>query len=237
LVSQPPKKRSRISHRIPRKKSWRKRLGWKPRVAIAAFAALLALLAWAAIARRLAPTSNTSVGRFDAIVVLGSPADRDGNPTPRQLARVTEAVQEYKRGVAQHLILTGGRDHNRFAEANVMARSAEAQGIPESAIFLEPHATDTIQNACYSFRIMKAHGWHSAEVVSSGYHLPRAGLILSSLARSSLALNSPPLEWRTHPAPSLSPQSPAYESAVATVEVLKTARYLIWARWADQCEP
>jgi uncharacterized SAM-binding protein YcdF (DUF218 family) len=197
----------------------------------------LAVLAWAAIARQLAPTSDTSLGRFDAIIVLGSPADRDGNPKPEQLARVTEAVQEYKRGVAQHLILTGGPAHNRFAEARVMARSAEAQGIPETAIFLEPQATDTIQNACYSVRIMKAHGWHSAEVVSSASHLARAGLIFDSLARNSLALNSPPLEWRTHPAPSLSPQSPAYESAVTTVEVLKTARYLIWARWADHCEP
>jgi uncharacterized SAM-binding protein YcdF (DUF218 family) len=233
LVSRPPNRRSRIT----RKKSWRKRLGWKPRLAIAGFATVLALLAWAAIARHLAPTSNTSLGRFDAIVVLGSPADRDGNPTPEQLARVTEGVQEYKRGVARRLILTGGPAHNRFAEARVMARSAEAQGIPESAIFLEPEATDTIQNACYSVRIMKAHGWHSAEVVSSASHLPRAGLIFSSLARNSLAQNSPPLEWSTHPAPSLSPQSPAYESAVATVEVLKTARYLIWARWADACEP
>jgi hypothetical protein len=63
-----------------------------------------------------------------------------------------------------------------------MARSAEAQGIPESAIFLEPQAMDTIQNACYSVRIMKAHGWRSAEVVASAaYHLPRAGLIFSRL--------------------------------------------------------
>jgi hypothetical protein len=55
-----------------------------------------------------------------------------------------------------------------------MARTAHAQGIPESAIFVEPQAMDTIQNACYSARIMKAHGWRSAEVVSEAAHLPRA---------------------------------------------------------------
>jgi hypothetical protein len=49
-------------------------------------------------------------------------ADSDGNPTPTQLARVTEAVHEYERGVAPRLILTGGAVLNRFVEARVMAR-------------------------------------------------------------------------------------------------------------------
>jgi len=205
----------------------RRPLGWKLRLAIAGGGALFAVLVWAAVARSLAPASNTALTRFDAIIVLGSPADSDGNPKPEQLARVTEAVNEYKRGVAPRLILTGGAAHNHFVEAQVMERSAEAQGIPESAIFAEPQAMDTIQNACYSVRIMKAHGWRSAEVVSSASHLPRAGIIFNSL----------PLEWREHAAPPLSPESAAYQSAVTAVEVLKTARYLIWARWMDHCEP
>ena len=127
---------------------------------------VLCLLGWGALARLLAPVSNTSLTRFDAIIVLGSPADSDGNPTPKQLARVTEAVHEYERGVAPRLILTGGAVRNQFVEARVMARTAQAQGIPESAIFVEPEARNTIQNACYAVRIMKAHGWRSAEVVS-----------------------------------------------------------------------
>jgi len=187
----------------------------------------LGILAWAAIARRFAPASNTSLTRFDAIIVLGTPADSDGNPKPTQLARVTEAVHEYERGVAPRFILTGGAASNRFVEARVMARSAEAHGIPASAIFIEPEAMDTIQNACYSARIMKAHGWRSAEIVAGAHQLPRAGLIFDSL----------PLEWRTHAAPPLSPPSAAYQSALTAVEVLKTARYLTWARWTEHCEP
>lgn len=217
----------RAPRRIPHRKSRRKPLGWKPRLAIAACGAVFALLAWAAIARALAPASNTSLTRFDAIIVLGHQADRDGNPTPTKLDRVTEAVREYERGVAPRLILTGGAAGNRFVEARVMARSAEAQGIPASAILIEPEAMDTIQNACYSVRMMKEHGWRSAEVVSGAEHLPRAGIIFSSL----------PLQWRTHAAPPLAVQSAAYQSALTTVEVLKTARYLTWARWTEHCEP
>jgi uncharacterized SAM-binding protein YcdF (DUF218 family) len=183
------------------------------------------------LARLLAPVSNTQLTRFDAIIVLGTSADRDGNPTPEMLARVTEGVHEYERGVAPRLILSGAAAHNHFVEARVMAATAHAQGIPESAIFEEPQAMDTIQNACYAERIMKAHGWRSAEVVSSASHLPRAGIIFSEM----------PLEWRTHAAPLLEPESApvptAYPWAVASVETLKTVRYLVWSRWRERCQP
>jgi uncharacterized SAM-binding protein YcdF (DUF218 family) len=229
-----PPVRSRPTIRTPasrrptgRRKIRRNRLSWKQRLVLAALASVSAVLAWAAIDRQVAPTSNTSLTRFDAIIVLGKPADSDGNPTPGQLARVTEAVHEYKRGVAPRLILTGGAAHNRFVEAQVMARSARAQGIPESAITLEPNAMDTIQNACYADRIMKARGWSSAEIVTGAANAPRAGLIFNAL----------PLKWAMHVAPSLAPDSPAYETLASTVELMKTARYLVWARWTEHCEP
>jgi uncharacterized SAM-binding protein YcdF (DUF218 family) len=200
---------------------------WLIRGALAFAVIGLVLTVWAILARRFAPTNNTSLTHFDAIIVLGTPADEDGNPTPDELERVTEAVHEYERGVAPRLIISGGAAHNRFVEARVMAQVAEAQGIPASAIHLEPRAMDTIQNACYSVQIMHAHGWHSAEVVSSAFHLPRAGIIFSRL----------PLEWRTHEAPSIPPRSPAYQAAVSTVETMKTVRYLVWTSWSEHCEP
>lgn len=184
------------------------------------------LVGWAVVARRLVPTANTSRDHFDAIVVLGYPADGDGNPTPEELARVSEAVREYERGIASRLLFTGGPAHNQFVEADVMAGAAAAQGIPPSAIFVETKATDTIQNACYSARIMQAHGWHSAEVVSSAYHLPRAGMIFSHT----------PLDWRLHAAPPLQPGASG-SKAVSALEILKTMRYLVYARWTETCEP
>jgi uncharacterized SAM-binding protein YcdF (DUF218 family) len=197
------------------------------RLILAAILLIFGLLAYGAAARMLAPTSNTSLAHLDAIIVLGHPADSDGNPSPEQLARVTEAVREYERGVASRLIMTGGMTRGQFVEARVMARTAEAQGIPASAILVEPEARNTMQNACYAVRIMKAHGWRSAEVVSSAYHLQRAGLIFSQL----------PLEWRTHSAPPLVPKSAASQADANSVEVLKTAHYLAWARWTEGCEP
>jgi len=188
-------------------------------------AVVAALIAWAAIARALAPKGNNTQEHFDVLMVLGSPADADGNPTPIELARVTEAVNEYERGVAPRMIITGGPSHNRFVEADVMARLAEAQGIPAGAIVEERTARDTMENACDSVRIMRSHGWESAEVVSSASHLPRTGLILSRL----------PLKWRTHAAPSLEPEGEWTQAAMTALEILKTVRYLVWARQMDTC--
>jgi uncharacterized SAM-binding protein YcdF (DUF218 family) len=183
------------------------------------------LVAWAAIARALAPTANTTQDHFDVLMVLGSPADADGNPTPTELERVTEAVHEYERGVAPRMIITGGPAHNQFVEAEVMARVAEAQGIPAGAIVEERTARNTIENSCDSLKIMQSHEWESAEVVSSASHLPRTGLILSRL----------PLKWRVHAAPALEPEGQWTQGATTAIEILKTVRYLVWARQMDGC--
>jgi uncharacterized SAM-binding protein YcdF (DUF218 family) len=219
----PSPSRSRTHRRAPS----RGRPNWLLWLSLSAVALVLFLLAWAILARHLAPVSDTSLDRFDAILVLGYPANGDGNPTPTQLARVTEAVREYERGVAPRLILSGADVANRFVEARVMARIAEAQGIPSSAIFVEPQARDTIQNVCYAARIMNAHGWSSMEVVSSPSHLPRAGLILTGL----------PLQWRVHAAPPLEPESALGSTAVTILETLKTVRYLVWTRQMERCAP
>ena len=200
---------------------------WKSRSVLAAILLFAIVLAWTALARAFSPGGNTGKSRFDAIVVLGSPADNEGNPTPEQLSRVTEGVHEYERGVAARLILTGGPAHNRFVEAEVMARVAESQGVPASALVIEPGALNTIQNACYSVRLMNTHGWRSAEVVSSAYHLPRAGLIFKRL----------PVEWRLHAAPGLEAGQDSHDGAHAALEYVKTAYYLLYSRWAGGCSP
>jgi uncharacterized SAM-binding protein YcdF (DUF218 family) len=159
--------------------------------------------------------------------VLGHPADEDGNPTPLQQATVSEAVREYMHGAAARMIFTGGAAHNQFVEAEVMARVAASEGVPDSAIFIEGHAKDTMENACYSDRIMRSHGWSSAEVVSPAFQLPRAAMIFGKL----------PIHWRMHVAPPFGVASPLLSAWRNGVETLKTVRYLTYAQWADRCEP
>lgn len=173
-------------------------------IAVLAFAAAVGIY-------ETIPRSNTPQSRFDAIIVLGYPANADGSPSPIQRERVLEGVREYRAHVAPRLIMTGGAAHNSQVEAAVMARFAERQGVPESAVIVEPQAKNTVQNAFYSVRILKAHGWQSAEVVSSPSHLPRASLIFSHF----------PIRYRTRAS---KPGGFLYECAVHLHEIRVTDR-------------
>jgi uncharacterized SAM-binding protein YcdF (DUF218 family) len=197
------------------------------RLAAAGGAAALALLALGALARRLAHTGSTSRTRFDAIIVLGYPATADGDPSPRELASVNEAVREYERGVAPRLIFTGAAVANQFVEAQVMAQAAEAQGIPAEAVLKEVQARNTIQNACFTARLMKAHGWDSAEVIANPVHLGRAAMIFSRAG----------IEWRMRASPRMEPESGPGEAIESLWEDAKAAHYLVWGRWMENCRP
>lgn len=145
----------------------------------------------AAFVYRNIPNGSTNLRHFDTLIVLGNPAMPDGTPSPEERERTLEAVREYRDGVASHLIFTGGAAHNRFVEADVMKTLAVANGVPSNEITVEDQAQNTIQNIYYSDRIMEAHHWTSAEVISSPSHLPRTGLILLHYS----------FAWRTHAAP------------------------------------
>jgi uncharacterized SAM-binding protein YcdF (DUF218 family) len=170
-----------------------------------AFALLFLAVASVFIVYWAIPTHNTNLTHFETIIVLGTPANADGTPSPEQRERTLEGVREFKAGVAPHLILTGGPAHNQFVEAHVMATLAIAQGVPPEDVIEEDQAQNTIQNIFYSQRIMAAHNWTSAEVVSSPNHLPRTALILQHF----------PLAWRTHAAP-WPPEYTFWQRAVRT---------------------
>jgi uncharacterized SAM-binding protein YcdF (DUF218 family) len=140
------------------------------------------------------PTSNTKLTKFDTLIVLGTPCTAEGKPSLEQRERVLEGVREFRAGVATHMIVTGGAAHNKFYEADCMKQLAVEQAVPADAVVEEKQAQDTIQNIWFSKQIMDAHGWGSAEVVSSPSHLPRMALILEHYTGANA------FEWRTHAA-------------------------------------
>ena len=137
------------------------------------------------------PMSDTQQRQFDVILVLGNPAKDNGSIAPIGRSRVLEAIRQYRAGVAPRLLMTGGAVQNQFVEAQVMQQFALSQGVPASALFTEGASRNTLQNAYYSYKIMQAHEWNSALVVSSPRHLRRASLIFSHY----------PLAWAMQAAP------------------------------------
>jgi uncharacterized SAM-binding protein YcdF (DUF218 family) len=137
------------------------------------------------------PMQDTQQAQFDVILVLGNPAKDDGSIAPVAESRVMEAIRQYRAGVAPRMLMTGGAVRNRFVEAQVMLQFARSQGVPASALLAEGESRNTIQNAYYSYKIMQAHNWTSALVVTSPSHVRRASLIFSHY----------PLAWRMEVAP------------------------------------
>ena len=157
------------------------------RILYGIFCAAVAALAVLMLINRSIPRGNTSQTHFDAIIVLGYPATGDGSISADARARVLTGIREYRAGVAPHMIFTGGAAHNHFVEADVLARFAESQGVPASAVVEDRQALNTIQNAYYSVAILRAHGWSSAEIITAPYHIPRSALIFAHF----------PIAWRT----------------------------------------
>lgn len=197
------------------------------RLKIAGIAIVAFFVLWGGVTLylRMMPLTNTERHHFDAIIVLGVPAESNGMPSADQQAEVTEAIREYERGVSTHLILSGGAAHNEFVEATVMGEIARSQGIPRSAIFEEGRAQNTLENACYSLEIMKAHGWQSAEIIATRGRLPRAAYIFRRY----------PLEWSMHSAPDLPGTSSVMRWFEWQIEVLKMIRLLGFAQFLDSC--
>ncbi|MBZ0298007.1 MAG: YdcF family protein [Anaerolineae bacterium] len=111
----------------------------------------------------------------DAIVVLGAGLSPSGRPGPALIRRTDQALALWERGLAEHVICTGGIPYRATrSEASACGELLRASGIPAEAIFLEEESHSTEENALYTHALMAEQGWNSAIVVSDGYHLLRA---------------------------------------------------------------
>lgn len=117
----------------------------------------------------------------DVIIVLGCPS-YEGNVVSTTFsacvqARARHAARLYHRGLASHIIPTGGFTGPPPSEAAAMATVLRADGVPQSAIILEEQARDTVGNIRYSRALMQAHGWRTAILVTEPHHIKRAAFI------------------------------------------------------------
>jgi uncharacterized SAM-binding protein YcdF (DUF218 family) len=93
-------------------------------------------------------------------------------------ARTAEAIKIYKDGLAPVIIFSGAAaDPNGPSNAQTMARTAIAAGVPPTAVFLDELATNTRGNAVGVTKIVANENIHSIILVTSPYHQRRASLI------------------------------------------------------------
>lgn len=101
--------------------------------------------------------------KADVIIMLGG-GDK---------GRMEKAAELYHEGYADYIIITP-ESEDIYPQSTAFVVEL---GIPEDAIIEEYEATSTYTNAVESFKIMDEHGFDSALVVTSDYHLKRSKLI------------------------------------------------------------
>ena len=144
-------------------RAWRRFLAAMSVVALA-WSLTLALVAWYG--------ARDHAQAADAIVVLGA-AQYDGRPSPVLRGRLDHGIALWRRGLAPRLVVTGGRgEGDTTSEAAVGRRYALRQGVPDSAIVVEPEGRTTSESIRGVARLLGATA-RRVILVSDGYHLLR----------------------------------------------------------------
>ena len=113
--------------------------------------------------------------KADAIVVLGCRLRPDGTPSRRLRRRVVRAVELYRAEAAPLMLFSGGG--GPVAEAEVMRGLALAAGVADAALVCELDSNNTVENACYTARLLRRRCLSRIVLVSDRTHLPRAALL------------------------------------------------------------
>jgi uncharacterized SAM-binding protein YcdF (DUF218 family) len=128
-----------------------------------------------------------------AILVLGAAVWPGGRASPTLIRRTRHAAQLWLDGAACAIVPCGGTGRHPPAEAEVMRRLLEAEGVPPDRIFPETRSTNTAMNIAFARPILDELGISSVLIVSDAYHLPRARLLAR---RAGLCTETSAPPWR-----------------------------------------
>jgi uncharacterized SAM-binding protein YcdF (DUF218 family) len=111
--------------------------------------------------------------RADVIVVLGA-AQYNGRPSPILKARLDHAIELYSAGVANYLVVTGGKAAgDRTTEAASARSYALGRGVPDQAILVEDVGRTTLESLRRVGTLLRDHGFATAVFVSDRTHMLR----------------------------------------------------------------
>ena len=115
-------------------------------------------------------------GNADVLVVFGNKVELNGEPSLRLKYRLDKAVELYKNGRTQVIIVSGAVGREGFQEADVMKKYLMYHGIPGYVIVEDRRGCNTRATALFVKNYLKENGYSSAILVSQYYHILRCKL-------------------------------------------------------------
>ncbi len=118
-------------------------------------------------------------------IVFGAGLQPDGSPSPMLADRIDAAVELYKAGKVNRILMSGDNSRPTYSEVASMQRRAVSEGVPESLIDLDDSGFRTY-DSCY--RAATIFGISRAVLVTQRYHLPRALFLARSFGINAVGL-------------------------------------------------
>ncbi|MDQ7991428.1 MAG: ElyC/SanA/YdcF family protein [Propionicimonas sp.] len=149
----------------------------RPELAVAggvlcgAVAVPVALAAAIHLATRRRIVEPSALPRTPVALVLGAEVYPDGRPSGFLRARLDVAVQLYRLGLVDRLLLSGDGTSRFYDEPAAMRSYVLGHGVPADAVLVDPGGIDTYSSCA---RARDEFGVRRLVVVSQRYHLPRA---------------------------------------------------------------
>ncbi len=118
-------------------------------------------------------------------MVLGAGVDAPGRPSRFLAARLDLALDLYRRGLTQVILVSGANPSHDYDEPTAMRDYLIARGVPAERIVADFAGLDTYDSCARAQRIF---GVDRLLVVSQSYHLPRALAICRELGLDALGV-------------------------------------------------
>ena len=108
---------------------------------------------------------------YDAIIVLGCSVDSAKNPSAMLQYRLDMALELYKAGASDRILVTGDQSDDDYDEVTVMKNYLTARGVKETDILTDPKGYSTYESI---YRAANEFQLHNPLIVTQQYHLYRA---------------------------------------------------------------
>lgn len=120
-------------------------------------------------------------------IVFGAGLTRSGNPSPVLYDRIVTAVELYRAGRADKLLLTGDNRFANYNEPEAMRRAALGLGVPDDDLVLD-YAGRRTYDSCYRARAI--FGVERAILVTQVFHLDRALYLCDAFGIDSIGVSA-----------------------------------------------
>ncbi|NMB28472.1 MAG: DUF218 domain-containing protein [Clostridiaceae bacterium] len=132
----------------------------------------------------------------DCIIVLGAQIIGNRTPSPMLQDRLDGAVELYRAGISDRIIVSGDHREDNYNEPLVMYRYLLSKDIPDEAIFMDHFGLDTYDSIYRAIHVFQVK---SAVIATQRFHLQRALYIGGKLGLNCVGYATNPRSYLSAP--------------------------------------